>query len=266
MERSRYEHAVSKDQSEKECTVVPEMQSDKSTKGLSLDCQKDAQIASNMKDMSVRKNDDDKQKEEVNQQRVQRQFMTRWQIGRPWLKHEKGKMWCQLCRDHDKNLPFLAQIRRNMIDGCSLFKYETITIHEKSKVHKHAVMINKNTNVTPQDAPAEKLQISLNQKVVKILGTMFRNVHALVKKNKGLTDFEWMCELDEIKGVDIGKKYRNRKKAREFVSFIASDSRQNMTQMLKESSYISMTCDGSTDSSIVEQEIIFVRYCDTDSC
>ena len=40
---------------------------------------------------------------------------------------------------------------------------------------------------------------------------LFRNVHALIKKRRPFTDFIWMCELDEIKGVDIGDTYRNEK-------------------------------------------------------
>ena len=42
---------------------------------------------------------------------------------------------------------------------------------------------------------------------------LFRNVHALIKKRRPFTDFIWMCELDEIKGVDIGETYRNEKQA-----------------------------------------------------
>jgi hypothetical protein len=34
---------------------------------------------------------------------------------------------------------------------------------------------------------------------------LFRNVHALIKKRCPFTDFIWMCELDEIKGVGIGE-------------------------------------------------------------
>jgi hypothetical protein len=34
---------------------------------------------------------------------------------------------------------------------------------------------------------------------------LFSNVHALIKKRHPFTDFIWMCELDEIKGVGIGE-------------------------------------------------------------
>ena len=40
---------------------------------------------------------------------------------------------------------------------------------------------------------------------------LFRNVDALIKKRRPFTDFIWMCELDEIKGVYIGETYRNEK-------------------------------------------------------
>jgi hypothetical protein len=34
---------------------------------------------------------------------------------------------------------------------------------------------------------------------------------AFLSKSHPFTDFIWMCELDEIKGVDIGETYRNEK-------------------------------------------------------
>jgi hypothetical protein len=38
---------------------------------------------------------------------------------------------------------------------------------------------------------------------------LFRNTHALAKNSKSVKDFTWLCELDEAKGLSIGKTYRN---------------------------------------------------------
>ena len=87
----------------------------------------------------------------------------------------------------------------------------------------------------------------------------FRNVHALVKKNKPFTDFQWLCELDGIKGCDIGTSYRNGKSAKRFLTTIASYERLELAKRLKNAQFLSITCDGSTDSATMEQEIIFAR-------
>ena len=40
---------------------------------------------------------------------------------------------------------------------------------------------------------------------------MFRNVHAMVQHSRPLGDYVWMCELDEMKGVQLGTTYCNQK-------------------------------------------------------
>ena len=65
-------------------------------------------------------------------------------------------------------------------------------------------------NSTANSAAAKIVQ-SLNKNVFNRMTNLFRNVHALIKKRCPFTDFIWMCELDEIKGVDIGETYRNEK-------------------------------------------------------
>ena len=50
---------------------------------------------------------------------------------------------------------------------------------------------------------------------------MFRNCHALVVKNRPLSDYEWMCQLDETKGNILGKTYRNTESVKSFIAAIA---------------------------------------------
>lgn len=41
------------------------------------------------------------------------------------------------------------------------------------------------------------------------MGILFRNTNALSKNNIGFKDFTWLCDLDEAKGLNIDKTYRN---------------------------------------------------------
>jgi hypothetical protein len=62
---------------------------------------------------------------------------------------------------------------------------------------------------------------------------LFRNVHALIKKRHPFTDFIWMCELDEIKGVDIGETYRNEKQvvnSAHYIIFYRTGKLRNKTK------------------------------------
>ena len=69
-----------------------------------------------------------------------------------------------------------------------------------------------------------------------------------------------MCELDAVKGVDIGNTYRNDKAAQTFTFYIAEVLRQQMETTFNEVHFLAMMMDGSTDKAIIEQEIVYVRY------
>ena len=59
----------------------------------------------------------------------------------------------------------------------------------------------------------------------------FRTAHAVAKKDKSFKDYEWMCDLDQRKGLDIGARYSGEKKCREFISFIADWQRDKSLQL-----------------------------------
>jgi predicted DCC family thiol-disulfide oxidoreductase YuxK len=93
----------------------------------------------------------------------------------------------------------------------SNFKLESVISHETSEQHLRSVgKQSAKENLTVNSAAAKIVQ-SLNKNVFNRMTNLFRNVHALIKKRRPFTDFIWMCELDEIKGVDIGETYRNEK-------------------------------------------------------
>ena len=55
---------------------------------------------------------------------------------------------------------------------------------------------------------------------------LFRTAHAIAKKERPFTDYVWKCDLDEIKGIDIGKTYCNHTQTRCFVGHIATVRRK----------------------------------------
>ena len=94
---------------------------------------------------------------------------------------------------------------------------------------------------------------------------LFRNAHAIAKAGRPFTDMEWMCALDEKKGLDVGALYRTDKKCCEFIHYIAEEQRVGLQQKLQSNNFFSVMVDGTTDSSITDAEIIYihVRYTST---
>jgi len=95
------------------------------------------------------------------------------------------------------------------------------------------------------------------------LALLFRNAHAIAKAGRPFSDMEWMCALDEKKGLDVGASYRTDKKCCEFIHCIAEEQRLSLQAQIQSNNFFSVMMDGTTDSSVSDAEIIYIRYTGT---
>jgi len=63
-----------------------------------------------------------------------------------------------------------------------------------------------------------------------------------------------------MKGLDVGETYLNTNSAKSFVHFIAEEERGRMTKEYANAKFLAVLSDGSTDSAVVEEEIVYVRF------
>ena len=84
-------------------------------------------------------------------------------------------------------------------------------------------------------------------------------MHAIIKHNRPMSDFIWFNELDEAKGLYNGESYINRCSGTLFMENIAAVEKDNLQKFVSEINFFALTMDGSTDDSITEQEIIYMR-------
>ena len=106
---------------------------------------------------------------------------------------------------------------------------------------------------------AERALQSMDRANHSRLIKLFNVAHSLAKKGKPYTDFSWFCETIDKIGTDIGQSYRTDKKCREFVHYIAEVERNKLKQRYHESDFVALVIDGSTDSSVTEQELLYLR-------
>ena len=64
------------------------------------------------------------------------------------------------------------------------------------------------------------------------LRLLFRNAHAVSKNKKSLADYQWLCDLDEVKGLAIGATYRNSKACGTFTKYIATAAQSQVAEEL----------------------------------
>ena len=137
---------------------------------------------------------------------------------------------------------------------------ESLKVHSQSAVHAKSELVVKAATLNPGTTPIEQAIQTLNASAVEKLQIFFRTCHALTKHCRPFADYVWLCELDEKKGIDIGQSYRNALKCREFTDAISEVERQNLEKSVQESSFMSIMCDKATDSAMMEQLIIYIRY------
>ena len=85
-----------------------------------------------------------------------------------------------------------------------------------------------------QQTTAHKTVITLKEHTKKDLKLKFRNVHALIKKNRPISDITWFSQLYRAKGLDHSKTYDNMTAATCFMEFISLIEREKRIDILSE--------------------------------
>ncbi|XP_014675266.1 PREDICTED: zinc finger protein 862-like [Priapulus caudatus] len=187
------------------------------------------------------------------QNRKNRKFLESWKQGRPWLRIDSESMTCTWCTDVNDQGQFTW----------TSAKVDTLNCHESSNIHTRSVdiMAGRHRIITGVPTEAQKSIESLNKAIFDKLLLLFRTVHALSRAGRPYSDFVWMAQLDQAKGLDTGSTYLNSNSAKEFAKYIAKAELNKIGEEIKNSKFVSILSDGSTDTSVTEVEIIYARLC-----
>ena len=63
---------------------------------------------------------------------------------------------------------------------------------------------------------------------------------ALAKHNRPFSDYQWQCQLDETKGIKIGKTYRNCESGMQFTKAIAQVDRKSLASAINMAKFVSV--------------------------
>ncbi|KAM9138939.1 sperm flagellar protein 2-like [Pangshura tecta] len=188
-----------------------------------------------------------------------RQFLKTWLTKYPWLKYDdkRGIMFCALCRKHNVNL---GENIHNFCSGTDIFKLEFINVHHSSEAHAWANCMEAASSATGDQASTEQMLKSMNKVTLGRIENIFRTCHAIAKCGRPFTDLDWMCKLDDMKGVDIGSMFRNDKSARTFIHYIAEVERRALKEKLEKCKFFSLISDGVADNAIKEGAVVYIRF------
>ncbi|XP_053385072.1 zinc finger protein 862-like [Mercenaria mercenaria] len=200
------------------------------------------------------------------QNRPERKLNEKWKIGRSWLVFsDNDTMKCSICISYfEGKVSDPSNLRGNntFISGCTNRKISAVTDHENSKSHLKADSYYKSKSSSCEEvlhSPAGHALMSMKSAERHRLAYLFRNIHAVAKNNRPLTDYTWLCKVDKAKGLDLGDTYLNEKAALDFLSAISGTTTDKTLSILKEAPFFSFLMDGSTDIAGDEQESLYVR-------
>lgn len=92
---------------------------------------------------------------------------------------------------------------------------------------------------------------------------LFNTAYGVAKQGKPFSDFLNVMEIQRKNKVDIGEQYMNLEGCKLFIRWILTKQmKQELVTEIKNSPFMSILSDGSTDTGVLEQEIVYVRYVD----
>lgn len=146
------------------------------------------------------------------------------------------------------------------MSGCNRVKKESIVYHVKSSTHHRAVAaklafaLKENQNVTPIEKGFQKSDEQTLLKMDKLMRTVLFG-----KKERPFSDCCDLLNLQNLNGLELCHTYFSDKAAKEFASHIAEMYFDKMKELLHNADYFCVFCDGSTDCSETEKEIVMIN-------
>ena len=192
-----------------------------------------------------------------------RKFQPQWFSDFEWVIYDdKTKtMTCKYC----KSRPNLAgKTDFASLTGSDKFKRETLTSHSQSKRHEKcrdsvlsaAISIEKSSLVT-----SFKKQDYMHEEAVAYeLAVKMNTAYCIAKEEMSFTKMKPLILLQKKNGLEVTATYDNDVRCAELVSTIADTLQEENAKKVNDCNYISIMIDGATDSSVTENEAVYVRY------
>lgn len=196
-------------------------------------------------------------KKDYENKKRKRQFVPSWSKEFTWLDLNKDKnvMVCRFCNEFsqhaDKESPFYL--------GTSTFRKSSIKTHAKSKAHAKCELA-KRAKENPRSTPMAQTVAKMNKDNFEVLKKLFRTAYYVAKEEIALAKFPSLCKLQIGNGINMNNTYLNDHACRNFIGAMAHVHRLDTASQIEKSRFLSVLSDGSTDNSIIEQELVYVRF------
>lgn len=181
-----------------------------------------------------------------------RGYVLSWKNNYTWLDYNDGKMFCSLCRSNKKKNVFATS-------GSTNFRRSALTDHGKSLEHTEAVRASQQSN---QAAP---FFVSAIESADNAILTLLKAAYFIAKEDLAILKFRELLKLlERCLCPHLPRElYRNRDACHEFVTIIGEYLESELVNVIKDSAYLGIMVDESTDLSVRKNLVIYVNVLDS---
>ena len=109
----------------------------------------------------------------------------------------------------------------------------------------------------PDNAPIKSGMNKMHETEKETLAKLFNTAYFIVKKGPPFIDFTDLIVLQKVNGMDFTTSCKNSDACKEFVLSISNYLfDKEISEKLKQVNFNGILCDGSTDKSLYEQEVL----------
>lgn len=251
--------------------------------------EKEKKIEEEEKMKKERKSDNDSNEIQIDQRKKyemkrSRSFLWKWIPAHPWVrinmvKKDTGQpliidapypnaqpagsavtsMYCGVCSKHPTIASKESEFSKR--SGTTNYKLEALKKHEASLNHKKCIAAEKAIK-DPKSTGMYKCCKQLYEKEDEKLEKKFKTAFYISASERPLDDYESLCTLQKLNGVELGEIYLSRSACTDFIDHISSVMKDDLADDLKDSHFFSLIIDGSTDHGVIEEAIMYVRHLD----
>ncbi|XP_065681529.1 zinc finger protein 862-like [Hydra vulgaris] len=180
---------------------------------------------------------------------------------------------CKFCTEFNDTIKTMPYYTNTFIVGSANYRKSNILDHCKSQPHLKAytLFLKKSNNF--QNASKPLLPCKNNATITDGLKKMEKNdlektlkkfqlSYFIAKQQLPLSKFVPIVKLVELFGVNMGESYISDRQCVVFIDYIARSLQNSLHDSLRNAKFYSVLCDGSTDSSVIENEVVYALYFD----
>ena len=179
-----------------------------------------------------------------------------------------GNVQCILCKEYEAQIMSSKNYRDSLIKGSKNPTSDAVKKNATPEMHKRAADLALRKELDRKEYVENirwntiigKSITRMHKKARKAMKNRFSIAYYLAKNEKTFSDFPELLDLQELNGLDVQKGYETDRAAAVFVDFIAESMKLPLKECLMKVKYYSVLQDGSTDTSVNEQELIYVLF------